>query len=56
LVSGYAIQNHSTEENLLPLFVALGAGGEQPSGTQLHASFTYGVFSMAAYAFGSIQP
>ncbi|MBD2461917.1 dioxygenase [Oscillatoria sp. FACHB-1407] len=47
----YAIQNHPTDEHLLPLFVALGAGGETPQRTQLHSSFTYGVFSMAAYAF-----
>lgn len=47
----YALKNHPSEEHLLPLFVALGAGGEQALGTQLHASFTYGVFSMAAYAF-----
>lgn len=47
----HAIQNHESEEHLLPLFVALGAGSEQTNGTQLHASFTYGVFSMAAYAF-----
>ena len=47
----YATQNHPSEEHLLPLFVALGAGGEETTGTQLHASFTYGVFSMAAYAF-----
>ncbi len=50
-----AIQNHPTEEHLLPLFVAIGAGGEHPIGTRLHASFIYGVFSMAAYAFNSIQ-
>lgn len=47
----YAVQNHPTEEHLLPLFVALGAGGDRPTVSQLHSSFTYGVFSMAAYAF-----
>lgn len=47
----YTTQNHPSEEHLLPLFVALGAGGETATGTQLHTSFTYGVFSMAAYAF-----
>jgi 4,5-DOPA dioxygenase extradiol len=45
----YATQNHPTEEHLLPLFVALGAGGETAS--QLHRSFTYGILSMAAYGF-----
>ncbi|MBW4555043.1 MAG: dioxygenase [Trichormus sp. ATA11-4-KO1] len=47
----YAAENHPTEEHLLPLFVALGAGGANATGTQLHSSYTYGVFSMAAYAF-----
>lgn len=47
----YAAQNHPTEEHLLPLFVALGAGGENARAIQLHSSFTYGVLSMAAYAF-----
>ncbi len=49
----HAIQNHPSEEHLLPLYVALGAGGEQTTATQLHTSFTYGVLSMAAYAFDS---
>ncbi|MEO1210033.1 MAG: class III extradiol ring-cleavage dioxygenase [Cyanobacteria bacterium J06638_20] len=44
----YAVQNHPTDEHLLPLFVALGAGGR---GQVLHRSFTYGAFSMASYAF-----
>ncbi|HLP90108.1 MAG TPA: class III extradiol ring-cleavage dioxygenase [Nostocaceae cyanobacterium] len=47
----YAIENHPTEEHLLPLFVALGAAGKEAKTTQLHSSFTYGVLSMAAYAF-----
>ncbi|HEY9664377.1 MAG TPA: class III extradiol ring-cleavage dioxygenase [Allocoleopsis sp.] len=50
-VAPYAQENHPTEEHLLPLFVALGAGGESPQGIQLHSSYVYGVFSMAAYAF-----
>ncbi|NEQ51144.1 MAG: dioxygenase [Leptolyngbya sp. SIO3F4] len=45
----YAVQNHPTEEHLLPLFVALGAGG---LGEQIHQGFTYGAFSMSAFAFG----
>lgn len=47
----YAQENHPTEEHLLPLFVALGAGGTNAQGMQLHRSFNYGAFSMAAYAF-----
>ncbi len=45
----HAVQNHPTDEHLLPLFVALGAGGR---GRRLHQGFTYGAFSMAAFAFG----
>lgn len=41
--------NHPTGEHLLPLFVALGAGSGK--GIELHSSYTYGVLSMAAYAF-----
>ena len=47
----YAVKNHPTEEHLLPLFAALGAGGASAKGTQLHRSYTYSVLSMAAYAF-----
>jgi len=48
----HAEKNHPTAEHLLPLFVALGAGGP---GRQLHRGFTYGAFSMAAYAFGEVD-
>ncbi|MBW4660730.1 MAG: dioxygenase [Drouetiella hepatica Uher 2000/2452] len=47
----YAKENHPTDEHLLPLFVALGAAGGTAKGTRLHNSYTYSVFSMAAYAF-----
>lgn len=46
-----AQRNHPTEEHLLPLFVALGAAGPNASAERLHASNTYGVFRMDAYAF-----
>lgn len=48
----HAVRNHPTEEHLLPLFVALGAAGADPVATRLHASSTYGVLRMDAYAFG----
>lgn len=48
----FAARNHPTEEHFLPLFVALGAGGEGAPVRQLHASFSYGILSMASYAFG----
>ncbi len=50
-IAPFAIENHPTDEHLLPLFVALGAGGETATGTPLHSSYVYGSFSMAAYAF-----
>lgn len=45
---------HPTEEHLLPLFVALGAGsGESAApGRGLHRGWTWGSLSMAAYGFG----
>jgi 4,5-DOPA dioxygenase extradiol len=50
----HAKRNHPTEEHLLPLFVAMGAGG-QGSVEHLHASTTHGVLRMDAFAFGAAQ-
>lgn len=47
-----AVRNHPTDEHLLPLFVALGAGTPTEPGRHLHKSYTYGVLAMDAYAFG----
>ena len=41
---------HPRDEHLLPLFVALGAGGGVP-GRALHRSFAHGSLSMAAFAW-----
>lgn len=46
-----AERNHPTDEHLLPLFVALGAGTPTEPGRHLHKSYTYGVLAMDAYAF-----
>lgn len=54
-IAPFAIENHPTDEHLLPLFVALGAGGETATGTLLHSSYVYGAFSMAAYAFDPLS-
>lgn len=43
---------HPSPEHLMPLFVALGAGGEDGAAVRLHDSWSYGSLSMAAYAFG----
>jgi 4,5-DOPA dioxygenase extradiol len=45
-----AERNHPTEEHLLPLYVALGAGGAPAR--HLHASATYGFLRMDVFAFG----
>lgn len=47
----HARRNHPTEEHLLPLFVALGAAGQDPEARRLHSSSTYGVLRMDAYSF-----
>ena len=47
----YAKENHPTEEHLLPLFTALGTGNLPANIVELHSSYTYGVLSMASYAF-----
>jgi 4,5-DOPA dioxygenase extradiol len=47
----FAAENHPTEEHLLPLYVALGAAGENASIKRLHVSATYGVLRMDVYAF-----
>jgi 4,5-DOPA dioxygenase extradiol len=47
----FAAQEHPTEEHLLPLFVAMGAGGAAARPEKLHQSATYGILRMDAYAF-----
>jgi 4,5-DOPA dioxygenase extradiol len=51
----YAAAAHPTDEHLLPLFVAMGAGsvGGWTRGKSLHRGWTLGSLSMAAYSFGS---
>jgi 4,5-DOPA dioxygenase extradiol len=44
----FAHKNHPTPEHLLPLYVALAAGGP---GRVIHDSFKYGVMSMAAFSW-----
>ena len=46
-----AVQAHPTDEHLLPLYVALGAGGENAQVRRLHAGIDDYVIAMDAYAF-----
>lgn len=46
-----ALRNHPTPEHILPLFVALGAGG--PDRRRLHHSMDHDVLAMDAYGFAS---
>jgi len=47
----HAVRNHPSEEHLLPLFTALGAGRPGVGGLRVHHSYTYGVLAMDTYAF-----
>lgn len=47
----YAVEQHPTDEHLLPLYVAMGAGGASPLAERLHASTMYSFLRMDAYAF-----
>jgi 4,5-DOPA dioxygenase extradiol len=47
----YGAENHPSEDHLLPLFVALGAGSPGTPGRRLHASVLHAVLAMDAYAF-----
>lgn len=47
----YARENHPTDEHLLPLFVALGAGTPEVGGEILHRSHDHGIIAMDSYAF-----
>jgi len=48
-----AVRAHPTDEHLLPLFVAIGAAGDDwLHSVRLPGGLTYGVIGMDAYAFG----
>lgn len=46
-----AVQAHPSDEHLLPLFVALGAGGESAKAERFHAGIDNYVIAMDAYKF-----
>ncbi len=47
----YAVQNHPTDEHLLPLFVALGAASKPEAAQHLNRVMTYGLLAMDAWLF-----
>lgn len=51
----YAKENHPTDDHLVPLFIAMGAGG---GGTaqRIHTASTYGTVMMDAYEFTEAKP
>jgi 4,5-DOPA dioxygenase extradiol len=46
-----AVRNHPTDEHLLPVFVAAGAGTPGAAVRRIHTSYAYGVIGMDAYKF-----
>jgi len=47
----YAVQNHPTDEHLLPLFVALGAADNTEGAERLNQTMTYGMLAMDIWLF-----
>jgi 4,5-DOPA dioxygenase extradiol len=48
----FAAMAHPTEDHLMPLCVAFGAGRSDGGAVKLHGSFTLGSLSMASYGWG----
>ena len=46
----HAVRNHPTDEHLLPLYVAIGAGGGPAE--RIHYSHQYGALALDAYRYG----
>jgi 4,5-DOPA dioxygenase extradiol len=49
----FGVKNHPTEEHLMPLFAALGAGGDGALVERLHVSASYSILRMDVFAFGA---
>jgi len=47
----HAVENHPTDEHLLPLFVAIGAAGKIDNAVHLNRVMTYGILAMDAWLF-----
>ena len=51
----HAVQNHPSDEHLLPLFVALGATDSITGAVRLNHVMTYGLLAMDAWLFDPLQ-
>ncbi|MBI1619578.1 DODA-type extradiol aromatic ring-opening family dioxygenase [Aquamicrobium zhengzhouense] len=47
----FPAENHPTDEHLMPIFFAYGAGGDQPRIERAHSSKQYGFFAWDSYLF-----
>lgn len=47
----FTSENHPTDEHLMPIFFAYGAGGAHPRAERAHASQQYGFFAWDSYLF-----
>ena len=47
----HAVENHPTDEHLLPLYVAMGAAGEAGRASLVHDSAEFGVLAMTMWRF-----
>lgn len=47
----HAVRNHPTDEHLMPLYVALGAGESQGHAERIHTSHEHSVLAMDVYRF-----
>lgn len=47
----FALDNHPTPEHFMPLFFALGAGGDVTQAKRLHTSMRFGLFQSDVWAF-----
>lgn len=47
----FGVRAHPEDDHFMPLFVALGAGGNEPRVERLHSSTTFGTLRMDAYSF-----
>lgn len=50
----HAVQNHPTDEHLLPLFAALGAVNKIDSAVRVNRVMTYGILAMDAWLFDPV--